>query len=213
MKKTCILLISLIMVSILIAETNPVSEYVNSPSISTYISAVQYCNASLEKDPSQNNQKVLLANLAVMEANRLVDEISPVKDSLDAGGKFQFANLMLAIKNYPEAIGIYQQINTDVPAWSCPWRHKGEAYYRMGNFKDASIAFEHAIETNKEHYDAYIWLAKAQYELKKYKAALQNLEIALTLNPEAEESPDEAISEDSIKALHETLLKKAGKRK
>jgi hypothetical protein len=56
-------------------------------------------------------------------------------------------------------------------------------------------------------------MAKIQYQLKKYKPALKNLETALTLNPEAEESNDEVLSENSIRALHEDLLIKTGKKK
>jgi hypothetical protein len=35
----------------------------------------------------------------------------------------------------------------------------------------------------------------------------------MTLNPEEEESPDEVITDDAIKALHQELLKKTGKKK
>ena len=213
MKKLCLLVVVMQLLMILWGETNPVADYFNNPTTANYISAAQYCQKSLEKDPSQNNTKVLMANIAIMEASRLTEEVSLILDSLDTGGLFQYANLLLAQKDYAEAIKIYQKLNTDFPDWSCPWRHKGEALYRQENFKAAAIAFQQAITTNKEHYDAYLWLARAQYQLKKYKDALRNLETALALNPEAEESPDEVISADSIIALHTALLKKTGKQK
>jgi tetratricopeptide (TPR) repeat protein len=211
MKKLSILMLMLTLLSLLAAETNPVASYFANPNPDTYLAAVQSCRADLAQAPEKVSVKILMANIAVMEANRLAKEVAAVSDQLDVGGSFQYANLLLAQKKYDEAIAIYQKINTDSPDWSCPWRHKGEAYFRMGNYKSALVSFQQAVETNKEHYDAYIWLAKTQYVLKKYKPALKNLETALTLNPESEESPDEVISEKTIKELHEALLKKTGK--
>jgi tetratricopeptide (TPR) repeat protein len=109
-------------------------------------------------------------------------------------------------------IKIYDELNAESPGWSCPWRHKGQAFYNLKRYKEAASALTQAIETNREHYDAYIWMARTQYMLKKYQAALTNLEIALTLSPSAEESPGETISEDSIKAFYRELLTKTNKK-
>jgi tetratricopeptide (TPR) repeat protein len=46
-------------------------------------------------------------------------------------------------------------------------------------------------------------------ELGRYTEALKNLETALTLSPEEEESDDEAISQERIDALYKELKKKA----
>lgn len=201
----------LTILSLLVAETSPVTSYFANPNSTAYLAAVQSCQADLQQDPEKVSVKILMANLAVMEAKRLANEVAEVSDKLDIGGSFQYANLLLAQKEYELAIAIYQKINTDSPDWSCPWRHKGEAYFRMGDYKSALVAFQQAVQTNKEHYDAYLWLAKTQYVLKKYKPALKNLETAFTLNPEAEQNTDEVISEKTIKELHEALLKKTGK--
>jgi tetratricopeptide (TPR) repeat protein len=212
MKKFCLLILILSMLAWLAAEANPVTDYFSNPTSAAYIAAVQYCSTSLEKDPSQNMLKIQLASLAVTEANRLTADVSSAEDKLDTAGLFQYGNLLLAQKRYQDAINVYQKINVSTPAWSCPWRHKGEAYFRLNNYKQALEALLMAVETNRQHYDAYLWLARTQYQLKKYKAGLQSLETALTLNPKAEENQDEVMSENSIKALHDALLKKTGKR-
>ncbi len=65
-----------------------------------------------------------------------------------------------------------------------------------------------AIETNKEHYDAYLWYAKTLYELKDYKNALMALETAFDLTEELEDSEyDQVIPEEDINQLYQELLK------
>jgi len=195
------------------AQANPVKNYLSNPTPQSFSTAFNHLADKVAQDSTLLNYKVLMAQIAVMESGRLAQEVYPYKEKLTPGQKFQFANLLLAQNNFEEAIGIYDEINRDTPDWSCPWRHKGEAYYKMKDYKGAETALAKSIETNKEHYDAYIWMAKAQYEQKKYKQALKNLETALTLNPEAEESDDESISEESINALYRELLKKTGRTK
>ncbi|MBM4399533.1 MAG: tetratricopeptide repeat protein, partial [Candidatus Cloacimonetes bacterium] len=83
----------------------------------------------------------------------------------------------------------------------------------LKRFQDAEVSFQKSIDTNPNHYDAYVWMAKAQYQMKKYKPALKNVEKAMTLNPEEEGSHDEEISDKEVITLHEALLKKTGKKK
>jgi tetratricopeptide (TPR) repeat protein len=196
----------------LFAESNPLNDYFDHPTSQTFTAAYNACADSLAKDPARVSYRILQANLATMESDRLTETVYPLADSLDAGGTFQFANLLLAQNKFAEAIGRYQGLNDAYPAWSCPWRHKGQALYELKRFKEAEASLQQAIVTNLEHYDAYVWMARTQYQLKKYRPALKNLETALALNPEAEESPDEVISQDSIHALHEALLAKTGKK-
>lgn len=208
---TCLTVI--LAIGLLFAETNPTNDYFNNPTTQSFSAAWNYSSEQLTKDPSDVNTKILMAYLANAEANRLAEEIAPAFNEMEMGSKFQFANLLLTQNRFDEAIEIYDELNEASPGWSCPWRHKGEALYSLKRYKEAEVSLGKAIETNLEHYDAYIWMAKTQYQLKKYKAALKNLETALTLSPGAEESPDEAISENSIKDLHETLLIKTHKKK
>jgi len=211
MKKLLICLTVILSIGLLCAASNPVNDYFANPSPQSFATAWNSCSENLAKDSTQVSVKILMAYLATSEAKRLAQVISPEAESLDTVNKFQYANLLLSQNRFEDAIDIYDILNTESPGWSCPWRHKGEALYHLKHYKEAVVSLTQAIETNREHYDAYIWMAKTQYQLKKYKAALANLEIALTLSPSAEESPGEAISEESIKALHQELLTKARK--
>lgn len=213
MKFTLICLTVILSAGLLFAEANPTSEYFNNPSIKSFSSAWEFCAGELAKDSTNVNLQILMAYLANAEAGRLTESISEAIDSMEPGAKFQYANLLLAQNKFEDAIELYDELNTLSPSWSCPWRHKGQALYSLKRYKEAEASLSKAIETNLEHYDAYVWMAKTQYQLKKYKPALKNLETALSLNPEAEESNDEVISESSIKALHQDLLHKTGKKK
>jgi len=198
---------------LLYAETNPLQDYFANPTAQSFATVWAFYADKLAEDSTQINVRITMATLANIEANRLAQSILPGADTLSAGSKFQFANLLLAQNKYEDAIDLYEDLNLVYPTWSCPWRHKGEALYSLRRYKDAEMSLKQAIATNIEHYDAYVWMAKTQFQLKKYKAALTNLETALSLNPEAEESSDEAISDESIRALHEELLKRTGRKK
>jgi tetratricopeptide (TPR) repeat protein len=213
MKKHLIICLILLTALLLTAQESPVRDYFANPGAVSFTAAWDYCSQELAKDSTKVSIKILMANLAANESKRLSQEIQPEFHSLAAGAKFQFANLLLAQNRLEDSVDMYNAINLEYPKWSCPWRHKGEALYLLKRYKDAEKSIAKSIETNPEHYDAYVWMAKIQYKLKKYKPALKNLEIAMTLNPEEEESPDEVISEDSIRALHEVLLIKTGKKK
>lgn len=129
-------------------------------------------------------------------------------ETLSTGERFAKANDLLAKEEYKMAIEMYEGLNKDFPAWSCPWRHKGEAYYKLKNYPAATKALEEAIATNENHYDAYIWLAYSLSEQKMYKEALQNLEIAMKLSPEEEESKDEEISQEHLEKFYNELKQK-----
>ena len=207
-------IISLLICSLLLLaeETSPLMTYYNNPNLQTFQAAWQDISAVLEKDSTQINLHILLASLATSEARRLEKGIKPHVSQLNTGGKFQYANLLFSQARWEEAIGLYDQLNRSTPKWSCPWRHKGAALYHLKRFKDAEKALQEAVNTNEQHYDAYIWLAKAQYELKKYKPALKNLETALTLDPLAEGEDESVMSEQGLKDFHALLKKKAGKK-
>ncbi len=198
--------------NMLAAVANPIQLYFGNPTTTTFQNAWNSCNETLAKDSTSKATKILMATMASYESDRLISIISASVNSFDAGTKFQYANLLLSREKYADAIVLYQQLNDSIPDWSCPWRHKGTSYYMQKNYKEAEIALQKAVDTNPEHYDAYIWLAKTQYQLKKYKLALQNLEIGLKLDSKAEENNDSVLSDDSIQTLHKELLRMNGKR-
>jgi tetratricopeptide (TPR) repeat protein len=77
---------------------------------------------------------------------------------------------------YEPAVAIYEKINQQFPKWSCPWRHKGEAFFKSGKLEKAEQALQKAIETRKQHYDAYVMLAEVQKEQNEYRQALETLQ-------------------------------------
>jgi tetratricopeptide (TPR) repeat protein len=212
MKRFIMLTLALLAFALLAAESPYLEDYYTNPTTQTFITAYNFCAETLAADSTRSDMRVLMAYLLSSETDRQTQYLGAKADEMSAGDKFNYANLLLNQGKYEDAIEQYNDLNTDSPDWSCPWRHKGQALYSLGRYKDAETSLAKAIETNKQHYDAYIWMAKTQYQLKKYKEALRNLETALTLNPNAEGSSDEVVSENSIKALHELLLEKTGKK-
>ncbi len=209
MKKISLIILAIIVASIAFANENPLQNYMQDPNLSNFKDAVDYIAENDAKEPESLRLKLTLAFLANHEAKRVMALANQNLENLSAGERFSLGNLYLGMDNYAEAIKIYDNINSEFPNWSCPWRHKGEALYKAKDFKGAVKALEKSVETNKEHYDAYVWLAFAQFELKKYKAARKSLEKAFSLNAEEEGSHfDEEIPDEKIMELYDKLKKK-----
>ena len=128
-------------------------------------------------------------------------------DSLAPRENFSLANILLDKGEYEKAISYYEKLNKAVPKWSCPWRHKGEAYYKMHKLQEAEKSLKKAIETRKEHYDAYIMLAEVQRDLKKYDEALKTFETGLSYKGKDIEDPEKEVSFIDELFLHAELLK------
>jgi tetratricopeptide (TPR) repeat protein len=139
----------------------------------------------------ESENQVILSYLLLMELHRYVDEIEYEK--LENRHRFSYANLLLELGKYKESITVYEKLNEASPNWSCPWRHKGEAYYKMRQFAKAEIALKKAIETRAEHFDAYIWLAKVQKEMGKNKEALKTFNTGISYKGKDIEDPEEEI--------------------
>lgn len=209
MKRTIIIALALVALSLLFAQENPIADYMKSPNLKSFRFAVDHI-AEKEKNGSDNMQMQLtLAFITNQESKRIMALAEERFEKLSAGERFALGNLYLSMDKYPEAIKIYDRINQDSPKWSCPWRHKGEALYKNKDFKAAVFALEQSVETNKEHYDAYLWLAFAQYETKQYKAARKSLETAFSLSAVEEGSHfDEELPEEKVMELYEKIKKK-----
>jgi tetratricopeptide (TPR) repeat protein len=146
-----------------------------------------------------------MAYIAENEVSRLLNDLDSIKAELSTGELFTLANIYLSRSEYKHAVALYDSLNEAYPKWSCPWRHKGEAYYRLKDFNEASAALQQAIATNAKHYDAYIWMAMTLKELGQYSAALKHLDKALELSPDAEQSEDDALSQAQIQSLYKEL--------
>ncbi len=209
MKKLALIIIALIVATMAFAQDNPLTAYMQDANVANFKAAVDYIAENDAKEPESLRLKLTLAFIANHEVKRVMALANTNLDQLSAGERFSLGNLYLGMDNYAEAIKIYDNINREFPNWSCPWRHKGEALYKSKDFKAAVKALEKSVETNKEHYDAYVWLAFAQYEIKKYKDARKSLETAFALDAEEEGSHfDEELPEEHIMELYEKIKKK-----
>ena len=208
MKKFTFILLGLLIVVLYCAQESPVTLYLQNQNLETYQQAVNYLIQIDKENTSGMQAKLNLAYISNLESLRLMDLAKADMDNLQPGERFALANLYLERDKYDDAISIYNLLNEATPKWSCPWRHKGEALYKSGNYDAAKKSLEMAIETNKEHYDAYLWYAKTLYELKDYKNALRALETAFDLTEELEDSEyDQVIPEEEINQLYQELLK------
>ncbi|HQO18124.1 MAG TPA: tetratricopeptide repeat protein [Candidatus Cloacimonas sp.] len=208
MKKLSLITLGLLILNFCLAQESPVTLYLQNQNLETYQQAVNYLLKIDKEDNSGMQAKLNLAYISNLESLRLMDLAKADMDNLKPGERFALANLYLERDKYDDAISIYNLLNEATPKWSCPWRHKGEALYKSGNYDAAKKSLEMAIETNKEHYDAYLWYAKTLYELKDYKNALRALETAFDLTEKLEDSEyDEVIPEEEINQLYQELLK------
>ena len=208
MKKFTFIMLWLLIVVLYCAQESPVTLYLQNQNLETYQQAVNYLIQIDKENTSGMQAKLNLAYISNLESLRLMDLAKADMDNLQPGERFALANLYLERDKYDDAISIYNLLNETTPKWSCPWRHKGEALYKSGNYDAAKKSLEMAIETNKEHYDAYLWYAKTLYELKDYKNALRALETAFDLTEELEDSEyDQVIPEEEINQLYQELLK------
>ena len=176
-------------------------EYVENPTFENFTQAMNYYANLDEQDFSGN---LMLSYLYSMEMERNLDILAANIDSLDTKTRFSYANLLLGLNRFEESIQIYISLNEDFPNWSCPWRHKGEAYYKLEKLAEAEVAVLKAIETREDHFDAYVMLAEIRRDAGKPVQALETLEKGFEYFDEDTEEEVEIID---VKFLHLELLK------
>jgi len=147
------------------------------PSFDNLYAALQYYQDLLNSE-DREMAHIALANLHMIAMDNIIEDMQSNLDSLTLRSQFQLANLLLENKRFKESIRIYDVINSTSPNWSCPWRHKGEALFRLSKYNEAETATIKAIETREDHYDAYIQLAEIQMNLEKFTEALETLDKA-----------------------------------
>jgi tetratricopeptide (TPR) repeat protein len=191
-------------------KPSPFQIYSKDQTPENFVSAYNAYAAQM-KDTADYAAAAMLAWLSYYELERNLETLKSNEASLTNMNKFQYANILLELGRYEEAIPLYTQLNEKTPKWSCPWRHKGEAYFKMKNYAEAEKALLKAIETRKEHYDAYIWLAEVYRDMGQYDKGIKTLEEGLTYYGKDIEDPEKEYSSVDVAFLHLDLLKKAGK--
>ncbi len=188
-------------------EPNPFQVYYANPSFSTFEKAYESYSSQLAENAEDNNARLMLSYLYMLEMERMLGQFEVRIDSLASNIKFQYANLLLGIGKYDECIEVYEDLNEEFPDWSCPWRHKGEAYFKSNELVKAEVALQNAIKTRVEHFDAYVMLAEVQEAMGKYTDALATLETGFSYKGKDIEDPEQEITDLDVQFLHLRLLK------
>lgn len=151
--------------------------YVDNPSWENLQSALHHYRQEMKEDTSAG---IMYAYLCVNELELALENLQEAKETLSPRDLFSYANLLLHIQRYEEALVMYNILNEKTPKWSCPWRHKGEVLMKLHRLDEAEKATEMAIETRPDHFDAFIQLATIRKEMGKNQEALDALEKGLT---------------------------------
>lgn len=204
MKKVLCLIICMLTIAFVFGDSSELLKSYFEESNLENIKAI-LDDANQSKDVASANMNLLLVHFS--EMSKAINMLEENAENLQAGQRFQLANIYLALGKYNEAITHYNILNKNFADWSCPWRHKGEAYFNLEKWEEAESALEKAIETRVEHYDAYLWLAKTQLKLKKNKAALKTFETAMSYKGKDIEDPEEEFSSEDEKFLKLDILK------
>ncbi len=189
------------------SEYEHFNNYRNEQTYENFEKAMDFYKSNLKKDENDHSAYLMLSYLNFMELEKNMAVLESDLDSLDNRTRFSYANLLLSLGKYNESIEIYDKINKDTPDWSCPWRHKGEAYFKSDKLEEAELALLKSIETRKEHYDAYVMLADVQKEMGKYEDALKTLKTGISYKGKDIEESNEEVAYLEEDFLHLELLK------
>ncbi len=109
----------------------------------------------------------------------LVGWIGSWKQSIRAGNDAYWK------QEYDTAVNAYQTAVSDKPDNPITYHNLGTAYYKIGNFRKASDAFQTSLLKGDIHNsaDVHYNLGNAQFQLRDYTAAIKSYENALHLNP------------------------------
>lgn len=210
MKKILFIILLTMTMLTLFAEVDqrkPFMEYYKNPTFANTLKALSYYGNQTELDSSNTMSKIYLLHLHNMEMNRVLDDLYAHADSLKPGEIFQTANMLLALNQYDKAISLYNKLNTNTPNWSCPWRHKGEALLKSEDYQNAETSLRKAIETRKDHYDAYLMLAEVLLKQNKNKEALTIITEGFKYKTVTEASEEEVYSNKQTDKLYIDILK------
>lgn len=212
MKKTiAILLLQLIWLAVLSAQpADPCLEYLRQPTTEGYRAARGHLDSLLSQN--SNDRQALLFSAYIDQAHLVqqIDRLYELRDSLENRQLFGLGNLLLETGEFHQAIEIYERLNAQLPQWSCPWRHKGQALYRLGRLAEAERSLLKAVETRASHYDAWVWLARVQKDLGRRREALISIKKAFQNKGRDTENPEKETMAGEGLALLDEILKLNG---
>lgn len=193
--------------------TDHLRNYFSKGELLEFTAAVRAFNRILTIDPTDENARMMLGILYTRKGREMADGL--VRDGLGKpAGYFRLGNLLLMQNRFDEAIGCYDKVNAAIPAWTCPFRHKGEALMKAGRNEEAIIALRRSIEVKKDHFDAYVFLARALTAAGRFAEAEKELDTAVEVHAKsgqcAPHDEEEATMKDCWAAYAE-LYDKLGK--
>lgn len=212
MKRVAIVIAAILLVGAgasVAEEESPYRIYLNDKTQENFLTALEHYEA-LRADSVNHNATVVIAYLHMLEMERNLEMLTENIDELPNKAKFSCANIQLEMGRYDDAIEIYKMLNEKTPKWSCPWRHRGEAYWKKGDLDNAIMSLEKAIETRETHYDAYVMLAEVLRDRGDYARALETLEKGFTHYGKDIEDPEEEVNNLDVHFLYLDLLEKNG---
>ncbi len=188
----------------------PLQVYMGEKTPDNFVNAYNAYTAQL-KDTMNFSAMTTLAWLSLFEADKYLEILKENEANLTNMNRFQYANILLEMNRFDDAIAFYVQLNEKSPKWSCPWRHKGQAYFMKKDYAAAEEALLKSIETRKEHYDAYMWLADVYSAWGKYDKGLETFKQGQEQYGKDIEDPEKEYSSAKAAFIHLDLLKGAGK--
>jgi tetratricopeptide (TPR) repeat protein len=191
-------------------EKSPFRVYLDERTTENFLKAFEHYEDE-RADTVNYGSAIVLAYMSLIELEKNLEILEENKNELKNRNLFSYGNILLELDRFEESIAIYEVLNEKSPKWSCPWRHKGEAYWKKGDLEEAVKALEKAIETRETHYDAYVMLAEVLRDQGKYEEALETLEKGLTYYGKDIEDPEEEVSSLEVAFLHLDLLEKCGR--
>lgn len=104
-------------------------------------------------------------------------------DASNRQALFDRAYLLAELERYPEAIAAYSQLLKIHPHIKLALQYRGETYIKSGKFREAEADFTLAIKSDLEDSTLYHRRGVARTNLKDYKGALADLNMAVKLHP------------------------------
>lgn len=171
---------------------SPLKVYMNDRSTGKFLEALKSYEAA-RADSLDMQATIMISYLHLFELERNLEMLEDHAADLSNMNKFQYANILLDIGDYEEAIALYEQLNENTPKWSCPWRHRGEAFWKLKQYDEAVASLEKAIETRETHFDAYMMLAQVLHDMEEYERAYDVMKKGMAFYGKDIEDPEKEV--------------------
>lgn len=139
---------------------------------------------------ADENQYTVLQLLGIVHAQRgnFPEAERRLKAALalnpsDAGGQFNYGNLLLGLHRFDEAFAAFSKALTLNPALAEAELNRGSILMSHKRFDEAIGCFDAAIRINRNYAEAHCNRGHALEQLKRYGEALASCDAALAINP------------------------------